>query len=162
MSKEYKPEVCDHCGQSTTYLLPIDLGTAEIMKVIGRFVGKKGINAVHPRKEMEGTLLTSNQVGNLSRPRMHGLIAKIEGNPGNYCITRKGGAFLRGVPVHKFVIRSKTEERTIGYWGDDMCTINDFKSFSGEYWEGIGYQILEGQIIFDHDENNHTGIEQKV
>ena len=96
---EYKPEECACCHQTTTYLLSIDRGTTEIMYAIAHFIGKKGINIVHPRKEMEGEYLTSNQVGNLSRARMHGLIASVDGNPGSYCMTKKGGHFLRGGAV---------------------------------------------------------------
>lgn len=145
---EYTPDTCDHCKQTTTYVLGIDRGTTEIMKAIARFIGGKGINIVHPRKEMEGSLLTSNQVGNLSRARMHGLIAAVEGNPGNYCITRKGGAFLRRTPIHKYVIRSKAEERSIGYWGDEMCMIDEFSN-ADERWESINYSIEEGRVVYD-------------
>jgi len=65
---EYKPEKCECCGQTTTYIIGIDGGTVDIVKNIALFIGRKGINCVHPRKEMEGHGLSSNQVGNLSRP----------------------------------------------------------------------------------------------
>ncbi len=149
---EYKPEECGECHQTTTYLLGIDRGTTEIMKEISRFIGRKGINVVHPRNEMEGVYLSSNQVGNLSRARMHGLLAAIEGNPGNYCITRKGGAFLKGIEVHKYVIRSKVEDRSIGYFGDEMVTIHDFSN-ADERWEGCGYSIEAGRIVYDLEES---------
>jgi len=145
---DYIPEVCPCCKQSTTYVLSIGLGVTEIVKAIARHIQVKGINAVHPRKELEGKTLTSNQVGNLSWARMHGLIAKIDGNAGNYCLTRKGSAFLRGTPVHKYVTRSKVEERTIGYFGDEMCTIHDFQP-GDVRWEGINFTIEEGHIIYD-------------
>ena len=147
MKTEYVPDTCVECKQTTTYVLAVDRGTAEIVKAIARFIETKGINIVHPRKEMEGQYLTSNQVGNLSRARMQGLIAAVDGNPGNYCLTRKGSAFLNGVPVHKYVIRSKAEDRSIGYWGDEMCTIGDFTS-DDERWEGVNYEIVEGRVVY--------------
>jgi hypothetical protein len=145
---KYVPEMCECCGQSTTYILAIDHGTSDILKKIARFIGKKGVNAVHPRKEMEGIYLTSNQVGNLSRPRFHGLIAAVRDNPGNYLLTPKGAKFLRGEPVPKYAIISKAESRQIGYFEPDLykATVLDFDDPS-EYWEGINYEVIEGDII---------------
>lgn len=151
MSEEkikYVPEVCECCQQSTTYLLAIDKGTVEIVKAIARFIGTKGINAVHPRKEMEGTLLTSNQVGNLSRPRFHGLIASLEGESGNYVLTTKGSDFLRGKVIPKYAIISKSEGRQIGYFEPEKhrVSIHNFNNL-GQYWEGINYEITEGRVL---------------
>ena len=97
---------------------------------------------------MEGSWLTSNQVGNLTRPRSHGLIAKVRGEPGNYLLTSKGAAFLRGTPIPKFAIMSKAERHQIGYFEAEkyQVTINDFNS-KDDYWEGINYDIEEGRII---------------
>lgn len=126
--QEYKPEICACCNQSTTYLLAIDRGTVDIVRAIAVAIFRKGINVVHPRKEMETSqnmdfdlmiregMLTSNQVGNLSRPRFHGLIAKIKDNPGNYCLTTKGAQFLKGQPISRFAIISKSEGMQIGYY----------------------------------------------
>ena len=88
----FKPEICQCCGQSKTYALAIDKGTTDTLRAISIAIGRKGINIIHPRKEMEWRskdisqgLITSNQVGNLTKARVHGLIAKIKGQPGNYC-----------------------------------------------------------------------------
>lgn len=146
--EEYIPDLCEHCGQSTTYLLAVDRGTVDILKQIARFVGKKGINVVHPRKEMEGEYLTSNQVGNLSRPRFHGLIARYKDEAGNYVLTRKGADFLKGGRIPKFAIISKSEGKQIGYWKPEEyeCSVGDFSN-ADEYWEGINYEIQEGKVI---------------
>ena len=84
----FEPEICECCGQAQTYLLPIDWGTALIVKAVARAIRLKGINAIHPVKEMEVPAkgwnygmaindgkLTSNQIGNFTRARVHGLIA---------------------------------------------------------------------------------------
>lgn len=147
MKKTQDHKICPTCGQSTIYFLSIDRGTVQIVKQIARFIGRKGINAVHPRKEMEGAWLTSNEVGNLTRARAHGLIARVKGNPGNYLLTTKGSSFLHGSLIAKTAIRSKMEEKTIGYLEQDgEVRISDFNA-SGEYWEGVGYEIQEGNII---------------
>lgn len=150
----YTPPVCSHCGQETEYVLAIDNGTAHIVKQIAKFIGRKGINAVHPRKEMEGTYLTSNQVGNLTRARIHGLIARVDGNPGNYLLTRKGSKFLHGEAIAKYAIVKKSisgaRSHNEGYFMPDehQVVISDFDPKNGEgFWEGVGYEIVEGEVI---------------
>jgi len=142
---EYKPEKCECCGQTKTYILGIDEGTIDIVRRIATFIGEKGINCVHPRKEMEGYGLSSNQVGNLSRPRFHGLIAKIKGDVGNYCLTKKGQAFLSGESIPKYAIVSKAEKRQVGYYEaeNEQCTMSDYGQ---EYWDGVNYDIVEGFV----------------
>lgn len=152
---DYQNETCKCCGQSTTYVLGIDHGTVKIVQQIARFIGKKGINAVHPRKEMEGSYLTSNEVGNLSRARFHGLIARLKGEPGNYVLTTKGAKFLRGEAIPRYAIISKKEGGNIGYWHiEETSVVYDFNPKNpgmeeGEYWTGINYSIEEGRIIND-------------
>ncbi len=161
--EKYEAEVCEHCKQTTTYLIPIDRGTSDIMKAISVAIGRKGINCIHPRKEMEigryeldyETMikegqLTSNQVGNLSRPRFHGLIAAVDGNPGNYCLTTKGATFLHHGSVPKYAIISKVTGHQIGYWKPDKyrCTIDDFKP-DMEYWQGITWTVMDGKIVHE-------------
>lgn len=142
-------ERCPHCEQSLNYLVPIDGGTVKILKEIAKAIGKKGINIVHPRKEIEGKGLSSNEVGNLSRPRIHGFIAKIKGNVGNYCLTTKGAEFLKGARVPKYAIRSKIDNKTTGYYMPDVHTIDIDEASHGVYWEGIDFSIVEGHIIKD-------------
>ncbi len=164
LREPYKPEVCECCGQTKTYLLPLDRGTVDIVKSIAKAISYKGINIIHPRKEMEFRLqpggnyyemiragmLTSNQVGNLSRARFHGLVARIKGNPGNYCLTSKGAQFLRGREIPRFAIISKVEKRQIGYYEpyDYTVQIKDFAT-DEDYWEGINFDIVEGRIVKD-------------
>ena len=159
-SLQYKSEVCASCGQSTTYILPVDLGTLEILQAVANAIRKKGVNEVHPRREMElkpqeglpvGRMaqegyLTSNQVGNLSRPRFHGLIASIDGRPGWYCLTRKGAAFLRGANIPKYAIVSKALGRQIGYWNeqDQRITARELVKSDLPRWE---LDIVDGRVV---------------
>lgn len=150
----FSPKTCSACGQSEEYLLPIDNGTVDIVKMIARYIDSKGINVVHPRKEIEGHGLTSNQVGNLSRPRFHGLIARVA--KGNYCLTTKGAKFLNGMRVEKYAIVSKVEKRNVGYLQEGgFVTVHDFNG-DGEYWEGINYEIEGGIIIRSKKDVQHT------
>lgn len=165
--EKYISEKCECCGQSKTYLLPIDRGTIDILRSVARAILNKGINAIHPRKEMEvgpkafsagdcfdydlmvkEGYLTSNMVGNLSRPRFHGLIAKVKGQSGNYCLTTKGASFLKGDTIPKYAIIDKVSGHQAGYWMEEkyQVTTKDF-SVDEEYWEGLDYDIREGQVI---------------
>jgi len=146
IEKEFNSKKCQCCGQTTEYPIAVDQGSVDILKQIARFIEKKGINTVHPRKEMEGSYLTSNQVGNLSRLRIHGLITKVEENAGNYSITTKGFKFLEGEEIPKYAIKSKTEKRTLGYFKPDLYTTT-ISEVGGEYWEGINYEIKHGRVI---------------
>lgn len=157
MRINYEPQKCHHCGQTMTYLLPIDQGTVDIVKSIASAIRKKGVNLIHPRKEMEVTSesvgafstmhdrikngqLTSNQVGNLSRARFHGLIARVSSEKGCYLLTRKGARFLKGDDVPRFAIISKTEKRQIGYLNEltDITNIRQFGNDS-QYWMEMEY-----------------------
>ncbi len=161
MKQKFVPQKCTCCGQTVDYALTINQGTVDILKAISVAIRNKGINCIHPRKEMEihtkqlpyqimvqAGQLTSNQVGNLSKARMHGLIAKVRGENGNYLLTRKGVRFLKGEPIPRMAIISKMESRTLGYFNEetDMVTIKDY-IHKEEYWEGINYRIVDGRII---------------
>lgn len=157
---KYVPSTCTHCNQTTTYLLPIDKGTVQIIRAISKYIGRKGINVVHPRKEMEGINLTSNEVGNLSRPRFHGLIARVKGEKGNYLLTKKGADFLnRKTKIDKYAIISKETGHNIGYFepGQHLVSVDDFID-SNEFWEGTGYDIVSGRVITENDLFNSVNV----
>lgn len=152
-------ETCPYCGQSLTYELDIDKGSVETLKTIARFIEQKGINAVHLTKELEGHGLTSHQIGNISRLRFQGLVAKIVGEAGNYCITQKGFNFLDGQEVPRTAIIKKgtqhTHPHTMGY-GEEICSIEDFDGKWAEYWQATGYQIKEGRVIHEIEPKKKT------
>ncbi len=159
---EYKPERCDHCGMTTTYLLPVDRGASIITIAIAAAIRRKGINAVHVVKEMlipakEWNLemarqgyLDINKVRNVGRTRLHGLIAKVKGHAGNYCLTPKGAAYLKGQSVPKYAIRSKSQKKTIGYLEEEKYQTNIRAELAKETtWEGIDFDIVEGRVLID-------------
>ncbi|MES2224974.1 MAG: hypothetical protein V4478_03230 [Patescibacteria group bacterium] len=144
---DYIPETCTCCSQTTTYALTLDRGSVEILKKLARYIGRKGENVVCPRKEKECGL-TQNEICNLIRPRSHGLIAPYKDLPGHFVLTRKGAQFLHGKEIPKTAIRSKVENRTLGYWKEeeDKCTIADFDNGS-TYWEGMQYDIVNEIVV---------------
>lgn len=122
-----------------------------MLKRIYRFIERKGINAVHIEKEMVQTgMLTGNQKGNAVGHMVRlGLLAHIEGEPGNFCLTRKAVDFLNGQPIPKYAeVAKRTGEhgsRTVSH-SEETCTIKDFNR-AGDYWEVPGFEIREGRII---------------
>lgn len=142
--------ICEACGQTTTYDLELNPGSVNILKVMAQYIERKGINAVHPRKEVEGHGLSSNEVGNLSRIRFHGLVAKIEGETGNYCLTSKGLDFLNGAPIPTIAIVKKGTDKvpahTIGY-GEGVASIEEYGTGWETYWTVNGYEVREGRVI---------------
>lgn len=149
----YNPEMCECCGQSKTYLLAIDPGTVKILRAVARAIGIKGVNVVHAHKELLADgYITANERSNISRPRAHGLIAKVKGESmrGNYCLTKKGADFLRGARVPKYAIMSKAEGHQMGYFEPDEFSVTMTEVMrSEEYWEGINYTIESGQVVYD-------------
>lgn len=165
--EKYVSEKCNCCGQTLTYLLPIDKGTADIIRAFSIVIRRKGINMVHPWKEMlvetkkwsrermlsEG-VLTASHLTNLSKGRAHGLIAKAE-EPKNWVLTTKGAQFLKGSRIPKYAILSKVTKHQEGYWRQDELTVSvqDFID-DDEYWEGINYSIIGGRVVMDLPEKN--------
>ncbi len=150
-TQKFTPGKCDHCTQTTNYLLRLDAGTAHIMIAMANAVRRLGRNRVHLQKEMEGRpdefptyqqmiregYMTSRMEGNASRPRYHGLIASGD-KPGEYLITKKGAAFLRGLPVMRSAIVSKVTGHNAGYWEPDgEATIKEILKEEPYWWGGF-------------------------
>jgi len=158
----YEPPTCECCGQTKTYALIIDRGTAEIVQATAMAIRKKKVNCVHPRNDMETKpytdmhhdgFLSSNQVGNLSRARFHGLIARVKDMPGSYCLTSKGAKFLRGEAVQAAAIVSKVEKRNIGYLENYNTTLKEIIK-DDVRWKGLDYEVVDGRLVFDNYEQN--------
>ena len=169
LQEKYIPEKCDGCGQTKTYLLPIDKGSIDTLKAISVAIYNKGINCVHPRKELEigpttknydlmikNGGLTSGMVGNLSKLRFHGLIAKTGEQAGNYCLTTKASDFRKGKLIPKYAIISKVTGHKEDYWLPEKYQVS-IKDFSGDeaYWESINFIIRDGHIIKDIVQGKH-------
>ncbi len=164
----FEATVCECCEQAKNYILPIDWGTAVIVKAFAAHIRNKGINMVHPTKEMEVPakewtydrairegVLTSTQIGNFTRARVHGLLARTKDEPGNWVLTRKGAQFLRGVRIAKLAIVEKGKQgdrsHQEGYHMPELytCTVHELGMDASGPWEGIDFEIQEGRIVLD-------------
>lgn len=167
IEQDYQREVCGECGQFKTYLLALDRGTATIVKAVAAAIRNKGTNIIHPTKEMEvpaaewtyeravhAGVLTSMQIGNLTRARVHGLLARVKGEPGNWCLTTKGARFLRGEAVPRFAIIRKSRRgdgsHKEEYFEPERYTITVQElGREHETWVAIDYEIIEGRVVRD-------------
>lgn len=163
MAKDkFTPKICQCCGQTETYLMCVDTGTCDIVRAISVAIRKKKKNCVHPRREMElgknqlnysqmirEGYLTSVMVGNLSKARSQGLIARVDGKPGYYCLTHKGAEFMKGASIPKYAIMDKVTGHNIGYWyeNEERVTMRSLVK-SGDYWE-INFDIVDKAVVFN-------------
>jgi hypothetical protein len=151
----YMPDICPCCKQSCTYIVAIDRGAVELMRAIARYVQMEGVNKVHIRDDLEKKLkwITSVHTGNLSKPRMHGLIARYKENgerkAGYYLLTKKGSDFLKGASIPRYAIASKVESHQVGYFAENdlKCTINDFNEIDEPRWVWSNVNINDNGTV---------------
>jgi hypothetical protein len=151
MEKELPTETCGSCGQRKTYWITVSPGVVGILKEMASFIRRKGINAVHPAKEMEAAgMFNSTRMGNLTQVKRHGLIAAIEKEPGNYALTRKGLDFLAGqpIPLHTEIRKQRVGHaaETIGH-SEEYCTIDQIEKGWMDYWKVEGFDVQAGRVI---------------
>lgn len=142
--QKFNPEVCECCGQAKTYVLGLDKGSAKIVIAILEKIAKKGVNEIHPARELDVSGPNKWFLTNLSRPRFHGLIAYVDDKKGYYCLTRKAGKFLRGEAVPKHAVVSKVTGHQEGYWLADQerVTLRDLLNDPFQ-WEGDNNRMID-------------------
>jgi len=160
----FVPDVCPHCTQTTNYEMTLDRGTALIVLAIANAVRRLGRNRVHVADEMlaqhDGGRSFAEMVGagymtpkmytNVSRARRHGLVAFAEGRGGGeYLLTRKGAAFLRGELVPRMAVVSKVTGHNSGYWPEGgTVRVGELLKRDAPMWAGAirdSVEYLGGQ-----------------
>lgn len=156
---KFKPHTCEGCGQTTTYALALDRGSALIVLAIYNAVRKKGTNLVHILDEMvvdpaeyggkyqamiEDGKMSVRMEGNISRPRFHGLIAQGK-EAGWYLITPKGAKFLRGEKVPRVAIIDKRTHTKKEYLDPerDQATFGSLLKRETPFWQITNFEIDE-------------------
>ena len=87
-------EHCPTCGASTkAYFHTLNSGLVSVLVTAIQFVHAAGKNEFHLQKDLH---LSVNEFCNFTKLRFHGLVAKVDGKPGFWLVTRRGGQFLRG------------------------------------------------------------------
>ncbi len=143
--EKYKEEVCPHCHQTASYLIGLDKGCAETLMQILKAVSAKGVNEIHPARELNWKDGEKWKLTNLSRNKFHGLIASVN-KKGYYCLTKKAGKFLRGESIPRYLIRSKITKHNEQYWKPEENQIT-FKELLNDsempYWDGAEKNIID-------------------
>lgn len=143
--EKYKEEVCPHCHQTASYLIGIDKGCAETLLQILQVISKKGINEIHPSREINWKDNQKWKLTNLSRNKFHGLIAPLKDKKGYYCLTKKAGKFLRGEAIPRYLIRSKITKHNEQYWKPEENLITFIELLSSSeipIWDGAEQNII--------------------
>ena len=101
-------------------------GLVSALSKLLRAVQYYGRNEIHLHKEMKAARgapfqLTDHEWGNFSKLRFHALAFKVNGKPGYWGITRRGGQFLKGeisVPLRVKTFRNRVLDGEQGHSGE--------------------------------------------
>lgn len=101
-------ERCPYCGANMkAFYHTLTPGIVSILVKAIQFVHARGTNEFHLQKDLH---LSVNEFSNYTKLRFHGLVAHVEGKPGYWLITSRGGQFLRGetsVPLKVKTFRNR-------------------------------------------------------
>ena len=87
-------------------------GLVSILVKAIQFVHARGRNDFHLQKDLH---LSVNEFSNFTKLRFHALVAKVNGKPGYWLITARGGQFLRGevsVPLRVKTFRNQVKDHS--------------------------------------------------
>lgn len=141
--------------------MALDRGTAHIVLAVFNAVRRLERNRVHIDKEMvalksdfdsyqhmvEEGFMTSSMQHNVPRARYHGLIAFADRGSGEYLLTPKGAAFLRGEPVPKVVIIDKAKKKNAGYFEPEGTVTWAQLVRKEPYWaKGYDFEIIGDEL----------------
>jgi hypothetical protein len=131
-------ERCPHCGATTSARWEnLSTGLVRILTKAIQAVYEKKDNRFHWHRDLA---LTNNESHNLQKLRFHGLIAhadKEHPKSGEWLITARGGAFLRGeIPVPKKVLIFRNEVKD---HSAELVYIGAFRHQIPEFQERYAY-----------------------
>lgn len=106
-------EHCPHCGANMkAFWHTLNPGLVSVLIKCIEFVHNHDKNEFHLQNDLH---LSVNEFSNFTKLRFHALVAKVEGKPGYWLITARGGQFLRGeiaVPLRVKTFRNKVLEHS--------------------------------------------------
>jgi hypothetical protein len=106
-------ERCPYCQANLKkFYHTLTPGIVSVLIAAIQFVHGAGRNEFHLQNDLH---LSVNQFCNVTKLRFHALIAKVDGKPGYWCITKRGGMFLRGeicVPLKVKTFRNRVEDHS--------------------------------------------------
>lgn len=130
-------EHCPTCGHSMkAYFHTLTPGLVSVLITAIEFVHASGKNQFHLQDDLH---LSVNAFCNVTKLRFHALIAKVDGKPGFWLITARGGRFLRGeiaVPSKVKTFRNRVIEHST-----ELIHINELKGKIPEFEKEFAYEV---------------------
>lgn len=106
---------CPTCGANLkAFWHTLNPGLVSILIKAIQFVHARNKNEFHLQNDLH---LSVNEFSNFTKLRFHGLMAKVDGKPGYWLITKRGGQFLRGeitVPLRVQTFRNQVKAHSPG------------------------------------------------
>jgi hypothetical protein len=132
------------------YFHTLTPGLVSVLITAVEFVHGAGRNEFHLQDDLH---LSVNAFCNVTKLRFHALIAKVDGKPGFWCITARGGQFLRGeicVPL-----RVKTFRNQVIDHSKELIHINELRGkipvfeqkFAYEIWPPVKVESIQTSLI---------------
>jgi hypothetical protein len=135
---------CPNCGAGTkSFWHRLTPGLVSCLVAAIRAVHVLGKNEFHLQKDL---VLSKTQYTNFHKLRYHALIAKVEGKPGVWLITTRGGQFLRGetaVPIRVLTFRNRIQERST-----EMVHIDELRGKIPEFEKEFAYEYRRAQYLW--------------
>jgi hypothetical protein len=113
-------------------------GLVSVLVEAIKFVHRAGKNEFHLQRDLD---LSKTAYNNAQKLRYHALIAKIEEKPGYWCITSRGGQFLRGeirVPAGVKTFRNKVTGHS-----DEVIHIGELRNKIPVFESQFAYETPE-------------------
>ena len=136
-------EVCANCGESMkSYWHNISPGlVAGLIKAI-EFVSRNNRNYFHLAQDLN---LSKTEYNNFQKLRFHALVAHVDGKPGYWLITKRGGQFLRGeTTIPKSV---KTFRNRVMDHSEELVHIENYKHHFPEFQSEFAYEVQQGKLL---------------
>lgn len=126
---------CPYCHASLkSYWHALTPGLISALSKLLLAIQHYGRNSVHIHDEMKACKgapfqLSDFEWNNFTKLRFHALAFKVEGKPGQWGITRRGGQFLKGhisVPARVKTFRNRVLEGETGH-SKELVHVNEFR-----------------------------------
>lgn len=145
--KNAEVEVCPTChSELRRYWHRLTPGLVEALVKFSRAIQAKGRNSVHTRSDTRGRPyeLTHEELGNFTKLRHHGLVAKDKrAGMGYWLLTARGASFLRG----DLAIPSKVQtlNNVVQHHGGELVFLKDVFKSDAPHFEGV--QDIEYEVV---------------
>jgi hypothetical protein len=135
-------EHCPTCGAGLKmFWHTLNSGLVTTLIQCIQFVHANNRNEFHLQNDLH---LTVNQFSNFTKLRFHALVAKVDGKPGYWLITKRGGQFLRGeiaVPLKVKTFRNKVLEHS-----HELIHINELKGKVPVFEREYAYETMRPAV----------------